>query len=301
MRLDKINLALTVVMSVSAPLFATPMASASVPDTVSVAADTDCTEDQTAANKAAVTFYIDQIFNEHDTSVIDTYIAEDLIQHTPSLADGRAPLKTALSQQLSVNPNLSTNVYRVVARGDLVMVHRSLPSGFAVTDIFRVSGGKFVEHWDTIQLVPSTTVSGNDMFSTLSGPEAPGSSKLTNVNERLVTDYFTRLNNDHDLRAVDRYVSSSLYQHDPALANGSAAVKAAYSARFKANPDEIVSESMVIAEGELVSVRYHYQSSAADRGQAIIEIFRVQRDRIVEHWNIVQSVPATSANSNTMF
>jgi len=300
MRLTKMNLVLTAVMSMSAPWIATPMASAAAPDTADVADDTARTDDQVAANTAAITFYIDQLFNKHDISVIDTYIAEDLIQHTPTLADGREPLKAAFQQQLN-NPQLATTVYRVVAQGDLVQIHRSLPSGFGVTDIFRVSGGVFVEHWDAVEAIPATTVSGNDMFSTLSGPDSPGSSKLTKVNERVVSDYFTRLNKEHDLRAVDRFVSSSLDQHDPTLANGSAAVKAAYAARFAANPNEIVSESMVIAEGDLVSVRYHYQTSATDRGQAIAEIFRVQRGQIVEHWNLVQNVPATSANNNTMF
>jgi predicted SnoaL-like aldol condensation-catalyzing enzyme len=48
-------------------------------------------------------------------------------------------------------------------------------------------------------------------------------------------------------------------------------------------------------------VRYHYQPTPADRGQAVAETFRVRDGKIVEHWDVVQDVPATSANPNTMF
>jgi len=38
-----------------------------------------------------------------------------------------------------------------------------------------------------------------------------------------------------------------------------------------------------------------------DLGQAVDDVYRVAKGKIVEHWNVVQNVPATSANNNTMF
>src|SRR5882757_1506180 len=110
-----------------------------------------------------------------------------------------------------------------------------------------------------------------------------------------------RLNKKQDLTAIDQFVSPSLVQHDPTLTNGSAAVQAAYAAQFAAFPNSTVSSLKVIADGDLVLVRYHAQTSATDLGQAVTEIFKVQHGQIVEHWNAVQNVPATSANNNTMF
>lgn len=55
------------------------------------------------------------------------------------------------------------------------------------------------------------------------------------------------------------------------------------------------------ADGDLVWVHTHAINGAEDRGQAVVDIFRVEAGRIVEHWDVIQSVPAPSANTNTMF
>ncbi len=39
----------------------------------------------------------------------------------------------------------------------------------------------------------------------------------------------------------------------------------------------------------------HSTQNAQDRGEAIVDIFRVEQGKIVEHWDVIQSVPAESA------
>ena len=38
-----------------------------------------------------------------------------------------------------------------------------------------------------------------------------------------------------------------------------------------------------------------------DLGLAVVDIFRVEDGRIIEHWDVIQPVPAESANTNGMF
>ncbi|HEY3609278.1 MAG TPA: nuclear transport factor 2 family protein [Pseudonocardiaceae bacterium] len=254
-----------------------------------------------AANKAMVTYFYDQLFNQHNLAVIDACIGPVYIQHNARFADGAEALRQFIESQ---PPGASHNtIVRVIGQGDLVLIHHhAVPTaggpGTAFMDVFRVSEGKIVEHWDVIQPVPATTASGNDMFGTVS---TSAGDRSTRRSERIVLDYYTGLTAKHDLRAVDRFVSPSLVQHDPTLPNGSAAVKAAFAARLQANPELTFSKLQVIADHELVSLRYHVQNSPTDLGQAVDDVYRVAGGRIVEHWSVVQNVPATSANNNTMF
>jgi len=261
----------------------------------------------TAEHKALVTTFYDQVLIKVNPDAIDEYVGPTYRQHNPTVADGPDDFRRLVTGLKANAPNRHNTVQRVIAQGDFVLLHtRSQnPPGpdVALTDIFRVTDGKVSEHWDTIQPAPAKTASGSDMFATLSQPPVSDSQSASSTasTERLVRSYFTSLNTNKDLTAIDRYVASSLYEHDPKLASGSAALKSAYASRFTEVPQSSASSPLFITEGELAAVRYHYQSHAADRGQAVTEIFRVQDGKIVERWTVSQPVPAQSANSNTMF
>jgi predicted SnoaL-like aldol condensation-catalyzing enzyme len=105
-------------------------------------------------------------FRAGDTSRFDALIAADYRQHNPQAVDGLETVKALFNQ---LGP-IDVDVHRVIAEGDLVVVHSHYKSlNMAGVDIFKVgAGGKIVEHWDVLQPIPETTASGNDMFSELS-------------------------------------------------------------------------------------------------------------------------------------
>jgi len=83
--------------------------------------------------------------------------------------------------------------------------------------------------------------------------------------------------------------------------DGPQGVIAYASAYIKANPFLHMDFKRIIAEGDLVAVHSHFKPNPSDRGESIVDIFRVENGKLVEHWDIVQPVPPNATNRNTMF
>ena len=121
-----------------------------------------------AANKKLVVdFYRTVFIEKRVVEGFERYVAPEYIQHNPLLATGREPAVKFLSTL--VKRESVTDIKRVVAEGDLVVLHvhsraNLSDRGRAVIDIFRVADGKIVEHWDVIQPVPEKSANSNTMF-----------------------------------------------------------------------------------------------------------------------------------------
>jgi predicted SnoaL-like aldol condensation-catalyzing enzyme len=70
---------------------------------------------------------------------------------------------------------------------------------------------------------------------------------------------------------------------------------------FLSRPDVHYDVKRIIADGPLVAVHSHGVFKPGDPGVAVVDILRVKGCRIMEHWDVVQPVPATASNTNTMF
>jgi predicted SnoaL-like aldol condensation-catalyzing enzyme len=118
----------------------------------------------------------------------------------------------------------------------------------------------------------------------------------------VVAYYTTAFNDKKPEEAVAKYGGPVYIQHNPAAADGFEAFIAfvnGFTAQF---PQLHVDIKRVIGECNLVVTHSHLTTSPADRGSAVADIFRLNRKgKIVEHWDVVQAVPETSANDNTMF
>ena len=258
--------------------------------------------------KAVAAGVLKGVFERGDTEVVDRFVRPDYIQHNPLAPDGAETLKNLAVSVHQQFPDAEYDIRRVISEGDLVLVHSNVvltpgTRGSAVVDIFRFQGGKIAEHWDVGQTVPEKSANGNDMFSTVSWPrtEQPGPGFLTAYNKKLVTVAFDQLLVKKDLSAIDRYWGAEYHQHNPNIADGVEGVKSGLGAYFKQFPQLTVTPKRVIAEGDLVAVHSHYVNAPGERGQAIVDLFRVRGGKIVEHWDVIQDVPATSANGNGMF
>jgi predicted SnoaL-like aldol condensation-catalyzing enzyme len=99
---------------------------------------------------------------------VDRYISPDYIQHSSLAEPTLAALKGFLAKVREESPNATQTIKRAFVDGDHVIVHVHVvrwpgDPGLAVVDIFRITGGKIVEHWDVIQEVPANPVNPNPM------------------------------------------------------------------------------------------------------------------------------------------
>lgn len=136
----------------------------------------------------------------------------------------------------------------------------------------------------------------------LSTSTQAGSPKTLEKNKKLVTDFYKKAFTEHKpAEAMEKFVGSKYIQHNPHVSNGKKPFIDYFTEFFKTHAHASTNIKRVIAEGDLVMVHVLSKTDPKDRGQAVVDIFRVENDKIVEHWDVVQEVPEKSANDNTMF
>ena len=101
--------------------------------------------------------------------------------------------------------------------------------------------------------------------------------------------------------AVAKYMGPYYRQHNPQAPDGPEAFISFVRGFAQAFPSMKVDMKRMIAEGDLVMVHSHLVREPGDRGMAAADIFRLEDGKIVEHWDILQEIPESSANNNTMF
>ena len=143
-------------------------------------------------------------------------------------------------------------------------------------------------------------LAGAALAAAVATPALAGPTQVKN--KQIVRDFYELAFNRHKpTEAAKKYIGGTYTQHNPHVPDGAPAFYSYFEGFFKKNPQTRVDIKRVVAEGDLVVLHLHFTTGPTDRGSAIIDIFRVENGKIVEHWDVIQEVPAQSANTNTMF
>jgi predicted SnoaL-like aldol condensation-catalyzing enzyme len=136
--------------------------------------------------------------------------------------------------------------------------------------------------------------------------DAPGAA---DANRAAAKDFVHLAFEQHDLKtAFDKYVAPDLIEHDPEFGDGSQSVFNYIEKRRQAHPNEYLPVEQwktvvdyVGLDGDILVTKMHVFSRVNDRGRVFADFWRFRDGKIVEHWDIIQEVPADKANPRDMW
>lgn len=121
------------------------------------------------------------------------------------------------------------------------------------------------------------------------------------TNKKNVVEFYEKALNQKDFEAAFRYLGPRYTQHNPAAADGPEGLKAFIQFLRDKFPNSRSEIKRVFADGDNVIVHVHAIREPGTRGRAIIDIFKLDNGKIVEHWDVAQDIPEKAANPNGMF
>ena len=121
------------------------------------------------------------------------------------------------------------------------------------------------------------------------------------ANKKIVIDFYEKGLNQKDFDAASKYFGPKYVQHNPGAPDGIDGFKAFIALRKEKSPNAKSEIKRAFAEGDYVILHVHGMREPGERGVAIVDIFRLENGKIVEHWDVVQPIPEKTANSNGMF
>jgi len=112
--------------------------------------------------------------------------------------------------------------------------------------------------------------------------------------------YDLMFNQGRPREAIDRHVGDRYIHHNPVVPDGTAGFISYFERMARDYPGKRVHIVRALGQDDMV-VLHTRQEWPGDSDWAGMDIFRFEAGRIVEHWDVLQRVPAEAANPNTMF
>lgn len=152
-------------------------------------------------------------------------------------------------------------------------------------------------------LVP--VVLGTAVPSAGTAKAAPAASRTDGAQDRRNLAFVLKFSeiafNQHDVDVAASMVAEDYIQHNPRVPDGRAGFIQFLKASAAARPNAKSTILRSAVGGDLVWTHVRVSDGSGKGDIALVNIFRVANGKIAEHWDVLQPVPDTSANSNTMF
>ena len=121
------------------------------------------------------------------------------------------------------------------------------------------------------------------------------------ANKKAVIEFYDKAINQKDFDAAAKYFGPHYIQHNPTARDGIEGFKAFLAFLREKFPNARSEIKRAFADGDYVILHVHAVREPGTRGAAIVDIFRLENGKIVEHWDVRQEIPEKAANDNSMF
>jgi predicted SnoaL-like aldol condensation-catalyzing enzyme len=132
-------------------------------------------------------------------------------------------------------------------------------------------------------------------------PVAADDAAKLEANKKTVVEFYEAGLNRKDFDAAAKFFGPRYVQHNPTAPDGPEGFKAFLNFLREKFPDSRSEIKRAFAEGDYVIQHVHSVREPGSRGRAIVDIFKLENGKIVEHWDVAQDVPEKAANGNGMF
>nr|WP_315392373.1 nuclear transport factor 2 family protein [uncultured Duganella sp.] len=121
------------------------------------------------------------------------------------------------------------------------------------------------------------------------------------ANRQAVLAFYDKALNQKDADAALKYLGDRYIQHNPNAADGPEGLRQFITFLREKMPQSHSDIKQSFVDGDYVILHVHAVREPGTRGSAIVDIFRLEKGKVVEHWDAVQPIPEKPANTNTMF
>ncbi|GAB3688331.1 nuclear transport factor 2 family protein [Spirosoma flavus] len=241
---------------------------------------------QETLNKSIILDFYRRAVAQGDIAFAAEIIADEYIQHSPTVKPGKEGLLEALSmmKQMPKPPVSSAPFMRLIAEDNYVITNMSFDWGGhrkAVLDLYRLENGKVVEHWDAMQDQPATSLHGHALMD---GPMPLDDSSLTAGNKAIIRAFYQQVFVKRDISVLPNFVAQDLVQHRSDIANGLDGLTTYW--QQQAASLKVGNVARIIGEADFVVIQY--ESRQGSRITTFYDIFRLNDGKIVEQWGLNQ-------------
>ena len=139
------------------------------------------------------------------------------------------------------------------------------------------------------------------LMLSLASAAAMAASAQEEANRKTVLAFYEKGLNQKDADAALAYVGDRYVQHNPNAADGPDGFRKFIGFLREKFPNSHSEIKRSFVDGDFVILHVHSVREPGSRGRAIVDIFKLENGKIVEHWDVAQDIPEKMPHNNGMF